>query len=47
MNKKYLGIDIGGTWIKGTFVDETSFIQGKFDKENNFQIKKIKGSMLI
>ncbi len=39
---KYLGIDIGGTWAKGTVVDETSFIQGRLNKSNNFEIKKIK-----
>jgi N-acetylmuramic acid 6-phosphate etherase len=39
---KYLGIDIGGTWIKGTIVDETSFIQGKL---NNSEIKKIKSPL--
>ena len=45
MNKKYLGIDIGGTLIKGTLVDEKSFIQGKFDKSNNIEIKKIKSPL--
>ena len=47
MEKKYLGIDIGGTLIKGTLVDEKSFIQGKFDKSNNFEIKKIKSQIKI
>ena len=45
MNKKYLGIDIGGTLIKGALVDEKSFIQGKFDKSKNFEIKKIKSPL--
>ena len=42
MKNKYLGIDIGGTWIKGTIVDETSFFQGEL---NNFEIKKVKSSL--
>ena len=42
---KYLGIDIGGTWIKGTVVDETSFIQGKLIKSYDFNIKKIKSPL--
>ena len=42
---KYIGIDIGGTWIKGTVVDETSFFRGKLDNSNNFEIKKIKSSL--
>ena len=45
MGKKYLGIDIGGTLIKGTLVDEKSFIQGKFDNSNNLEIKKIKSPL--
>jgi N-acetylmuramic acid 6-phosphate etherase len=45
MEKKYLSIDIGGTWIKGALIDETSFIQGKFDKSNNFEIKKIRSPL--
>ncbi len=42
---KYFGIDIGGTWIKGTLVDETSFIQGKLNKSNNFEIKKVRSPL--
>lgn len=42
---KYLGIDIGGTWIKGTIVDETSFNQGKLNNTYNFDIKKIKSPL--
>jgi len=45
MEKKYLGIDIGGTWIKGTVFDQTSFDQSRFYEFNNFDIKKIKSPL--
>jgi N-acetylmuramic acid 6-phosphate etherase len=38
----FLGLDIGGTWIKGTLVDETSFLQGEL---NNSEIKKVKSPL--
>jgi len=42
---KYIGIDIGGTWIKGTLFDEASFIRGKLDVPNRITIKKIKSPL--
>jgi len=42
---KYVGIDIGGSWIKGTLVDEVSFMQGRLDKSNGFIIKKVKSPL--
>ena len=38
---KYLGIDIGGTWIKGTIVDEQFFQIDKTSKLKHFQVEKI------
>ncbi|MDB4303245.1 N-acetylmuramic acid 6-phosphate etherase [Desulfosarcina sp.] len=42
---KYIGIDIGGTWIKGTLVDENVFIKGKLNSLSCFKIKKVKSSL--
>jgi len=42
---KYIGIDIGGTWIKGTIVDEAFFVQGRFKKSNTFDIRKIESPL--
>jgi len=42
---KYIGIDIGGTWIKGTIVDEAFFVQGKFKKSNTFDTRKIQSPL--
>jgi N-acetylmuramic acid 6-phosphate etherase len=39
---KFLGIDIGGTWIKGTIVDEQFIFSDKRLKFNDFKIEKIK-----
>lgn len=38
---KYLGIDIGGTWIKGAIVDEQFFQIDKTSKLKHFQVEKI------
>jgi N-acetylmuramic acid 6-phosphate etherase len=38
---QYLGIDIGGTWIKGTVVDEEFFQIGNICKQRRFEVKKI------
>jgi N-acetylmuramic acid 6-phosphate etherase len=38
---KYLGIDIGGTWIKGTIVDEQFFQIDKTSRLKHFQVEKI------
>lgn len=43
--KKYLGIDIGGTWIKGTLVGEQYFSVMDDSVKNEFQIKKIKSPL--
>ncbi len=42
---KYLGIDIGGSWIKGAIVDEQSFVHGKMVNSGVFEIKKIKSPL--
>jgi N-acetylmuramic acid 6-phosphate etherase len=42
---KFLGIDIGGTWIKGTIVDEQFIISDKVLKFNDFHIKRIKNPL--
>lgn len=42
---KYLGIDIGRTWIKGTIVDDQFFNSDKVSKFKDFQIKKIKSTL--
>ena len=42
---KYIGIDIGGTWIKGTIVDEAFFVQGRFKKSNTFDTRKIQSPL--
>ena len=34
---KYLGIDIGGTWIKGTIVDEDFFQMDKAARMDQFR----------
>ncbi len=39
--EKYLGIDIGGTWIKGTIVDEQFFRVDKSSLLNHLQVEKI------
>lgn len=41
----FLGIDIGGTWIKGTVVCETSFIRGKLNKPTHLERRKIKSPL--
>jgi N-acetylmuramic acid 6-phosphate etherase len=41
----YIGIDIGGTWIKGAIVDERFFGKGKLGKSEYFQIEKIKSPL--
>ena len=40
-NSKYLGIDIGGTWIKGTIVDEHFFRTGNTSNLQSLQVKQI------
>jgi N-acetylmuramic acid 6-phosphate etherase len=42
---KYLGIDIGGTWIKGTLVDESFFHHGRLNEVNHLEIKKVRSSL--
>ena len=42
---KYIGIDIGGTWIKGAVVDDKFFQSDKLLKHRDFQIKKIKSPL--
>jgi len=42
---KYIGIDIGGTWIKGTIVDDNLFLNGRLLNHNDLQIKKIKSPL--
>ncbi len=42
---KFLGIDIGGTWIKGTIVNEQFIFSDKILKFNDFQIEKIKNPL--
>lgn len=41
----YLAIDIGGTWIKGTLVNEQFFGKNHKLKDNEFQIKKVKSPL--
>ena len=42
---KYLGIDIGGTWIKGTLVDDRFFNNHSKPGRLNFAVKKIKSPL--
>jgi len=42
---KYIGIDIGGTWIKGAVVDDKFFQSDKLLKHRDFQIKKIESPL--
>nr|WP_299382965.1 N-acetylmuramic acid 6-phosphate etherase [Allomuricauda sp.] len=42
---KYLGIDIGGTWIKATMVDETYFSLLEEEKKTDIHIKKVKSPL--
>jgi len=44
---KYLGIDIGGSWIKGTIVDEHFFRIDKISKLKYFQVKKIRSPLHV
>ena len=41
----YLGIDIGGTWIKGTFVSEAFFESLQTPAFTNFPVRKIKSPL--
>lgn len=42
---KYLGIDIGGTWIKGTLVDDRFINNHSKPGRLNFAVKKIKSPL--
>ena len=42
---KYIGIDIGGTWIKGAIVGEQGFSKDKSSKYRDFQTNRIKSSL--
>ena len=42
---KYLGIDIGGTWIKGTIVDEDFFQMDKAARMDQLQVERIKSPL--
>ena len=42
---KYIGIDIGGTWIKGAVVNDKFFQSDKLLKHRDFQIKKVKSPL--
>ncbi|MDO6516520.1 N-acetylmuramic acid 6-phosphate etherase [Zobellia uliginosa] len=42
---KYIGIDIGGTWIKGTLVDNYSFSGEKNKIDQGFEVKKVKSPL--
>ncbi len=42
---KYLGIDIGGSWIKGTIADEHFFEIDKISKLNHLKVKKIRSPL--
>ncbi len=42
---KYIGIDIGGTWIKGTLVDESFFHHGRLKESSHIEIKKVRSSL--
>ncbi|RTE53987.1 ROK family protein [Arenibacter aquaticus] len=43
---KYIGIDIGGTWIKGTLVDNYNFDKRSANKADvSFQVKKVKSPL--
>ena len=42
---KYLGIDIGGTWIKGTMIEENSYSNENFLKITDLDIKKIRSPL--
>ncbi|MDD3723579.1 MAG: N-acetylmuramic acid 6-phosphate etherase [Lutibacter sp.] len=44
---KYLGFDIGGTWIKGVVVDEDFFQIDRNSKSKFFQIKKIRSPLHV
>jgi len=41
----YIGIDIGGTWIKATLVDEAYFLVSNGEKKLNIQIEKIESPL--
>ena len=45
MKNKYVGIDIGGTWIKGTIVDNFSLHKKSNKIMNDFVVKKIKSPL--
>lgn len=42
---KYLGIDIGGTWIKATLIDDAYFLGSISEKKLNIQVEKIKSPL--
>ncbi|MBI9061097.1 MAG: N-acetylmuramic acid 6-phosphate etherase [Marinilabiliaceae bacterium] len=42
---KYIGIDIGGTWIKATLVDEAYFFGSTAERKLNIQLKKIESPL--
>lgn len=44
---KYLGIDIGGSWIKGTLVDEQYLTQEKSFNISEFQIEKVRSPLHV
>lgn len=41
----FLGLDIGGTWIKGTLIDQHFFSKNHQPKNAEFEVKKVKSPL--